>query len=803
MEKSEDNEYKIINFVYSPDIDKDKNYVIKNYKYEHKYIISKEDYEEGIKYLKGKNKNFNNKFFYFYNYNDIISNNCRKNNKVTDFVLVDSKFLKSLECDENFYEKFFVVYFESGGKHFIYFYDEQILEITDINYKNGKEINKSEVENNENSKVENKTPKNNIDNNTSNENDNEKKDIIKTLILLYANEKHFQQLLHSPIADEYEFKDYYLINKDFINNFQVDNQYEKLSEILEEEKYNYSYNGFIFNLNDIAEMEQLSNLKIKLNSNKEKEKDFYPEKQKINYKNNETIKFPDKFIIVSENLFDLLYKSIELDKEKYNKKKYRHKILIGDNVLFIKDKNKECRFAAYRLNNNKMKLFYLFEFDEKKSFYEEVYKYIKGKDFFNYILEKNLKTKKNQIEKIKDEEAHVIGKYNSIRDINNDDIKDFKAKMILNKIKNIYYSLKNYTALLYDLKDNNIDISDINKICKKMNNNELSCLKTGIILNSDLVNLKKKIFYEQLNNLLEYGGKKENEKIESKLIKELSNSDKYDLKKILKEINIFQPEEIINENNKNKDYNLINIDIKSFGVEQEENEKIQDCYYFKNKGEFYIIYAERKKLFKIIYNEEADNFKLERCISEGDSDGSEKEEKEIYEKIVKNIKDLENKNKILGKKIKEKFDKISSLEKYYLISSKWIQELKNKFKKKYKNFDVKSLDFLLKLENIRPENIQNEINYKKEVPNDFDIIEKNLFEEILENLNKLQNDIKLYSEYIYDVSFGGELILVKEIKSNDIFIYSLENEKYKLEYIIYLNNEEKISLKVAQTLNLF
>ena len=35
---------------------------------------------------------------------------------------------------------------------------------------------KSEVENNENSKVENKTPKNNIDNNTSNENDNEKKE---------------------------------------------------------------------------------------------------------------------------------------------------------------------------------------------------------------------------------------------------------------------------------------------------------------------------------------------------------------------------------------------------------------------------------------------------------------------------------------------------------------------------------------------------------------------------------------------------------------------------------------------------
>ena len=282
MERTEDNEYKIINFVYSPGINKDENYVIKNYKYEHKYIISKENYEEGIKYLKGKNKNFNNKFFYFYNYNDIISNNCRKNNKVTDFVLVDSKFLKSLKCDENFYEKWFVVDFESGGKHFIYFYDEQILEITDINYKNGKEINKSEVENNENSKVENKTPKNNIDNNTSNENDNEKKDIIKTLILLYANEKHFQQLLHSPIVDEYEFKDYYLINQDFINNFQVDNQYKKLREILEEEKYDYGYNGFIFNLNDIAEMEQLSNLKIKLNSNKEKEKDFYPEKQKIN-----------------------------------------------------------------------------------------------------------------------------------------------------------------------------------------------------------------------------------------------------------------------------------------------------------------------------------------------------------------------------------------------------------------------------------------------------------------------------------------------------------------------------------------
>ena len=179
--------------------------------------------------------------------------------------MVDSKFLKSLECDENFYEKKFVVHFDSGRKHFIYFEDEEIFEITDINYKKEKENNKSEVENNENSKVENQTPKNNIDNIINNENNIEKKDIIKSLILLYANEKHFQQLLHSPIVDEYEFKDYYLINPDFINNFQVDNQYEKLSEILELEKYNYSYNGFIFNLNDIAEMEQLSNLKIKLN----------------------------------------------------------------------------------------------------------------------------------------------------------------------------------------------------------------------------------------------------------------------------------------------------------------------------------------------------------------------------------------------------------------------------------------------------------------------------------------------------------------------------------------------------------
>ena len=60
----EENEYKILDFTY--DENNNEKFEIKSYDYERKYLITKINYEFGIKYLNKKIKNFEcNKLYYF------------------------------------------------------------------------------------------------------------------------------------------------------------------------------------------------------------------------------------------------------------------------------------------------------------------------------------------------------------------------------------------------------------------------------------------------------------------------------------------------------------------------------------------------------------------------------------------------------------------------------------------------------------------------------------------------------------------------------------------------------------------
>ena len=68
-----------------------------------------------------------------------------------------------------------------------------------------------------------------------------------------------------------------------------------------------------------------------------------------------------------------------------------------------------------------------------------------------------------------------------------------------------------------------------------------------------------------------------------------------------------------------------------------------------------------------------------------------------------------------------------------------------------------------------------------------------MFESILEQLNSLHNNQDLNSDYLFEVSFACNYALIKNSKTNEIFIYSIEEEKYKIEYIISL--EKDVSIK--------
>ena len=78
------------------------------------------------------------------------------------------------------------------------------------------------------------------------------------------------------------------------------------------------------------------------------------------------------------------------------------------------------------------------------------------------------------------------------------------------------------------------------------------------------------------------------------------------------------------------------------------------------------------------------------------------------------------------------------------------------------------------------------------MPINFDIINKNLFETILGYINSLKKGTELKSDYLYELSFACNNIMAKELKTNDFFIYSIEEGKYKLEYIIYLKENNNI-----------
>ena len=213
MEK--DKKYQILNFTYTSTDKSDMKYKFESYDYEHKYIISKSSYQDGLKYL---NEEISKPpYIYIYYKLDKIINNIEK-----DYVLVNEKFLNDLDCEDDLL-RHFVVYLESGGKHFIYTEDNKILEIIDKNFVENKDNNICKSEEEQSEEEEEKDKKNIKSKKKGKKNkddDNSEENKLKSLILLYAYEKHIQKLLDSPIVDEYEFKDYYLIDMDFIIKYQ-------------------------------------------------------------------------------------------------------------------------------------------------------------------------------------------------------------------------------------------------------------------------------------------------------------------------------------------------------------------------------------------------------------------------------------------------------------------------------------------------------------------------------------------------------------------------------------------------------
>ena len=156
-----------------------------------------------------------------------------------EFVLVNKEFFDKKQIKQAEYNGKEVIFFESDNKQYLIFPKDNI---------NILEIGNS------------KTPENLPDNKTNKVSEGNmnigkfietKEIILKKLILLYAFEKHFIQLINSPIKDEYDINEYYLINKNWINCYKTSFLYHQFIPLIDSMQLSFSYKGYCINIDEI------------------------------------------------------------------------------------------------------------------------------------------------------------------------------------------------------------------------------------------------------------------------------------------------------------------------------------------------------------------------------------------------------------------------------------------------------------------------------------------------------------------------------------------------------------------------
>ena len=770
------NKYKKFEFNNLGEQSKENLYNLNEIKTENLYLIQKTDFDKGISYLQElskfkndyKNKHKVNSINYITKINGIV-----KGNK-TDFCLVGEEFLKSLEIDKENYKEKNVNFFEFKERKYILFEGKNILEIT-----------KSE-------KVFE---------------DDIKENVLKKLILIYGYEKNYDKLFESSIKDEYDINGYYLINKNWIEKYKSNNYYKDVSNILEKAKYDFSFKGFCFNLENILKTNDFANVKKRISASTNNyisnEENFYPRKNKKSFKKIKDIEkdiyCPYEFILIPEFLFDLFYSEINKS-ENSSKDDYKYNILINDKVVFIQDNKINSIYYTFFVNQKlDLDLYYLFYYDEDITFFNEVKQYIKDKKegFLNYIAERNINYNKETLiykELDKQEEDEKKSKYINFQNLGRNDINKIntlKIKKILNENEELLSMNNKFWNSVKKLNDKGVKTPNYNDIIKNFHNNKFDILQVGIVLASDINKLNNNLYFNELEKLSDLKEKEKEEvyeKIKEETIKRLSKNYKdIDIFDIVSKIKLFNPEDIDNDKKYKNQLGLINIDLlEEINKSKEFSESILECFYFKNNGEEYILYPKENKLYMIGYIKDNSAFHLI----------------ELYTNlgiIINNLKGLEENEENIKKKLKLPLKELSDPEEYYCINNEWIEEYKNlyNYKKiiKNKNNNEQTLysyinaekisDFLIDNKNLIPNLIEGTDYYT-----DFCFINKNLCESIIKDINK-SNNINLKLENSFQILFGGNRIFLKNNKYS-YFIYSINLLKYKLDYILNIKNKKNI-----------
>ena len=698
---------------------------------------------------------------------DILSNS--KEIASREIELVDENFLSSKNVNESQYTNKHVFIFDIGGKNLIQFPNEGIF----------LEINK-------------KAPNENKDEtNVSNEEKNRR---IKNLIQLYIEEKELDKLFEQKIkSKEKDLKEYYLINKNWIRFYEEKSNYEKIKEkldIIDEKdlKLENILNNQIFG-------EISSEIKVKALPEKiRKEENFHLQKNQnkfYNIKESKDLFSPHEFTLVSEDLFNSLYKEIK-NQNKYNKEEYKFKTLIGDNVLFIQDKKNDNIFYAYTKDKkNRIELLsYLFKYNDKKIFFDDIENIIQNNGFNNYLLKKNINfhnIHNKKLDKLLTTNKENIGEYINYNTIYTNTYKKMEIKNTLHKSSILYPKYNEFIndKILKFNKNMNLEAA-IKEIIEKKN------LKNYIeVIAIEFDKLEKKFYFPQVKELLNLKNKKEDQKaklenivnklLENKNPHKNDSQDDINIKPILP-----------NEFSQNNVYTFINKDLLALIDNSINLNSLPQLYYFVSNNTKYIFYSnqDEQKLYKVVEFDNSNN-----CFKLKDEKLKLQELNLGYKEIVEKLKELNKIETKIEKLIKSTVLKqISNSDTYYLVNKKWMKEFKTFYDydniiKNKSNNSSKNQKFPDKLNNIDYLNTELDKNICNNVyvPNNFEIFDKKNFDLLIKEINT-KNKLKLEFKYCFNIYLGDNKIFVQDNDNKFLyFIYSLNNKEYTLDYIIKFN----------------
>ena len=415
--------------------------------------------------------------------------------------------------------------------------------------------------------------------------------ILTGLILLYANEKELNKILPLNIADEYDFKNYYIVNKNWINKFKSLFNYDEVYKIISKiNKYN-SYKGYEKNIQSFFSKNELTNIIMNIKNNPDElikqlsQIQFFPEvdKQSIRLE----INCPIDFELISKSLFNI-FKIFDVNKE-INMSKLKHKMIIGNSNLYLQSNSNSNIFYIYCYKkNNEFNLFAINNFIKNKYFYKIFYQFLLNDDFISYIIKKNYDTNKiNCAQDLFDSNNKKVGILILKYKLDENYIKNEKNKIKRKVYYSIYKNYKNFFEKFLSIKEQNLDLSSINNIDMYLSQNKLIYLISYLVEESQMRNIIKNLnfgTFEMINNL-------KDEKQKEDLLSQINIDDK------INNLNI----EIISEDKlqPNIKYSLVDKTFcKNINLPKEKYKNFK-VILFSNQNNKFLYFGNSKLLLKI------------------------------------------------------------------------------------------------------------------------------------------------------------------------------------------------------------